>query len=279
MGDLGVDTAVAGGDGHYTATVSEDWRIWGPQGGYIASLACRAAGAECGRARPASINAHFCRPAAFAPVTVTARVLRETRVASMVDVEITQDEQLMVKATVWGVDVDAGLEHTTADRPEPLPDPHTIAPTAERMAHADAPTFPFWHNIDTRSPFWIDDWDNRPALPAVTADWARFVPTARFDDPWLDACRTLVLIDVGGWPAAVRPHVDELDWFAPTPEVTARFIGDARNDEWLQNWAWAPVATGGLIGARGEIWTGDGRLLALGGSTLLCRPAARRPDS
>ena len=56
MGDLGVDTAVTGGDGRYEAELSDDWRIWGPQGGYIASLALRAAGRECGRPRPASIS-------------------------------------------------------------------------------------------------------------------------------------------------------------------------------------------------------------------------------
>ena len=49
MGDLGVDTAVeALGDGRYRAHVSRDWEIWGPEGGYIASLALRAAGAESG---------------------------------------------------------------------------------------------------------------------------------------------------------------------------------------------------------------------------------------
>ena len=53
--------------------------------------------------------------------------------------------------------------------------------------------------------------------------------------------------------------------------------GDGRESEWLESWAWAPVAAGGLIGARGEIWSRDGRMLALGGSTLLCRPAVGRP--
>ena len=40
MGDLGEDTAVeALGDGRYRAHVNRDWEIWGPEGGYIASIA------------------------------------------------------------------------------------------------------------------------------------------------------------------------------------------------------------------------------------------------
>jgi hypothetical protein len=46
MGDLERDTRLAGGEGRYTATLSRDWEIWGPNGGYLASLALRAAGAQ-----------------------------------------------------------------------------------------------------------------------------------------------------------------------------------------------------------------------------------------
>src|SRR5437763_14095310 len=41
VGDLDLDTRVernAAGDG-FTATLSRDWEIWGPQGGYVASVA------------------------------------------------------------------------------------------------------------------------------------------------------------------------------------------------------------------------------------------------
>src|SRR4029077_20273976 len=54
MGDLAVDTAVEGHDGRYTARLSRDWEIWGPNGGYVAALALRAAGAPSRLAAPAS---------------------------------------------------------------------------------------------------------------------------------------------------------------------------------------------------------------------------------
>lgn len=278
MGDLGKDTALVGGDGAYVGTLSEDWRIWGPQGGYIASFALRAAGLECGRARPASVNAQFCRPGAFDTVEVKAEVVRHTRVASLVDVEISQAGDLLVKAAVWGVDEIDGLEHQTAVRRGPLPPPETIPSTAERMAGQDGPRYPFWDNLDNRSPVWVEDWENREPGEPERGEWFRFVHGGPYPDRWLDACRMLVLIDVESWPVAVLAHSGQLDWFAPTTEVTARFIGDGRDCDWLESWARAPVAAEGLIGATGEIWSADGRMLALGGSTLLCRPVARRPD-
>lgn len=43
MGDFEIDTALAGGNGRYVAHLSEDWEIWGPNGGYLAAIALRAA--------------------------------------------------------------------------------------------------------------------------------------------------------------------------------------------------------------------------------------------
>jgi len=46
MGNLADDTEVSGADDHYVARLSRDWEIWGPNGGYLASVAIRAAGAH-----------------------------------------------------------------------------------------------------------------------------------------------------------------------------------------------------------------------------------------
>ena len=87
MGDLGVDTRVepAGDDGagnRYTAKLSPDWEIWGPNGGYLASVALRAAGLATGRARPASLVGHFLGVAAFDRVDLDVDILRTSRFAT-----------------------------------------------------------------------------------------------------------------------------------------------------------------------------------------------------
>ncbi|HEY4330956.1 MAG TPA: hypothetical protein VGM78_00235, partial [Ilumatobacteraceae bacterium] len=86
-----------------------------------------------------------------------------------------------------------------------------------------------------------------------------------------------ILIDVDGWPAAILAHPRDDAFYAPTIELNARFVGASDADPWLLSRAAAPVASGGIIACSGEVWTRDGRLVAIGGSTLLCRDAARRP--
>ncbi len=79
MGDLEVDTRVHGGDGRYTATPHEGWRIWGPMGGYVASIALRAAAAELvGDLLPASFTCQFFAPAEFRSVDIEVVVRRAT---------------------------------------------------------------------------------------------------------------------------------------------------------------------------------------------------------
>ena len=281
MGDLAVDTAVeAIGPSTYARDLSADWEIWGPNGGYLASVALRAAGLASGRARPASINAHFVGAGRSAPVEIDVDVNRETRVATSVTARISQEGRPLLVATVWGVDGDLdGLEHHTTLGPHDVPDPDSLASVTELLGEdAGPPRHPFWENIEQRPTEWIDDWENRTAGEPATRAWVRFVPTATFSDPWVDACRSLILIDLDSWPSACRAHLGDLEHFAPTIEVTARFIGSTADEPWLLSEASAPVATGGLIAGTGQIWTRDRQLVALGGSTLLCRPAARRPD-
>ena len=96
-------------------------------------------------------------------------------------------------------------------------------------------------NFEQRPLNWIEDWDNRSAGEPHQQNWYRFIDGETFDDPWLDACRSLVVLDIDSWASATRAH-------------------------------------DGLVAHAGTIWTPDEHLVATGGSTLLCRPAARRPD-
>lgn len=45
----------------YATTLSREWEIWGPNGGYLAALALRAAGLGAEIGRPASFYCHFLR--------------------------------------------------------------------------------------------------------------------------------------------------------------------------------------------------------------------------
>ena len=279
MGDLGADTAVVGEDGAYRGEVSPDWEIWGPMGGYLAGIGLRSAGLECGRTRPASISVHFLGGIGSGPVDVAVETVRTTRVATSLSVTISQGERTGLRALVWAVDEFEALEHHTERRPDEQPPPKEVPSFEQRSASLpDHDPHPFWQNLDFRPLRWIEDWDAGPHEPN-TDGWYRFQPTATFDDPWVDAVRLLILVDLDGWPAAHRAHPLDAPWFAPTIELAARFLGDASEESWLRAIAEAPVAVHGLVGHHGEVWSPTGRLLAAGGSTLLSRPAERRPSS
>ena len=272
MGDLAIDTAVEGSDGRYTARLSRDWEIWGPNGGYIGAIALRAAGAFSRFDRPVTLVGHFLGVADFeTPVDLEVTTLREAKRAQSVRVSMTQAGQPIFDAMVWSVGDIAGLEHDVTEMPE-APAPETLRTTADRMAEAGIePHFKFWDNFDQRPTTWIDDWEHRAPEPPVVGDWYRFVPRSTFDDPWVDACRSLILVDTLGWPAAVRLHV-ESDYIAPSIDLSVAFHRARPEEPWLYARAQASSGAGGLIGCESRVWARDGTLLAVGASQLLCRP-------
>ena len=95
MGDLTVDTAVEGSDGSYRATLSRDWEIWGPNGGYIAAVALRAAGAYARFERPVTLVGHFLGVADFeSPVDLAVTTLREAKRAQSVRAALVKEFNL-----------------------------------------------------------------------------------------------------------------------------------------------------------------------------------------
>lgn len=279
MGDLAEATRVEQtGTNTFGAELSPDWEIWGPNGGYLASVALRAAAITSERARPVSIHAHFVGAGRTGPVQLRTEVNRATKVATSVTVHLEQEGRPWLVATVWGADDDLpGLEHQTGDKPT-APDPGDLPNMATLMAGRGEAPHAFWSNLEQRPLGWIEDWDNRAIQEPTTSCWMKFVPTASYDDPWIDAARPLILIDLDAWSAANRAHVGELDFYAPTIDVTARFVGSTATESWLLSEAAAPAAGNGLVAATGKIWNRNRELVAIGGSTLLSRPAARRPD-
>jgi len=276
MGDFGVDTAVEGADGRYTAELSADWEIWGPNGGYVAAIALRAAGAATALRRPASFSGHFLSVARFAPVDIEVVTLRAAKRAASLRVSMTQQGSAVFEALVWAVDDElAGLVHEDAVMP-PAPAPETLRSVDELVPEAArGQRHRFWENLEARRPGTWVPWEERTAGPPRWLEWYRFRPRATFDDPYLDAARSLLLIDTLTWPAACQPYVPESGYVAPSLDVTAQFHGAVPAAEWLLCEAQAPVARHGLIGGQARIWSPDGTLLASGGGQLLCRPMAK----
>lgn len=279
MGDLAIDTSLSPtADGRFTATLSRDWEIWGPNGGYMAGFALGAAREVAQRARPANATVHFLGVASFdAPIEVTTTVQRATRQATSVHVRIEQLGKAILAAMVWAVDTGIdGLEHGDAPAPS-VPSWQELPTIAERLA-ADPKSTPnryaFWQNFEQRPTSWLgaDAWEQREFGPAQYEDWLRFDSPPAADE-WEQAARLLLLVDLGAWPAIGRRHRTE-EWIAPSIDVSCEFHHLDPADDWCLLQGTSPAARDGLIGSHQQVWNDRGDLVASGISHLLCRRIA-----
>jgi acyl-CoA thioesterase II len=277
MGDFELDTRPrreTGGTGRYRAVLSEDWRIWGPNGGYVAAIALRAVGMEAAIARPSSFHGHFLSVGRFAEVELVVEPLRSGRRAESFRVRMVQDGKVLLEGLVRTAAPGPGLEHDAATAPRaPAPDGlRNVEQLRAEHGLEDTPRHAFWQNLESR-PIWPERFGEgpRPRAP-LWREWYRFRPRETFDDPWTDAGRLLLLIDTLSWPAAAQPHGHEHGYTAPNLDVTAWFHRSAPDAAWLLADHACDVARGGLMGTTARIWSPDGALLASGGAQLLCTP-------
>ena len=178
MGDLATDTALRPcGDGRFEATLSADWEIWGPMGGYVAACALRAAGAATRTPRPGVV---------LVPLPRVARVRhgrhrasrrgkrggRPARTAST----ITQGGRADPRRAVWSVGDNEGLEHDETDaarRARPrraCRASRSCCPTTRRRPSRSGST-----STPSRSTSRAD-WPPDGPRPARWQEWLRFLP-------------------------------------------------------------------------------------------------------
>jgi acyl-CoA thioesterase II len=273
-GDFEKDTAIEGGDGRYRATLSDAWEIWGPAGGYVSAIALRAAGAHSRFKRPASYACNYLGVGQFAPIEIVVSTLRSAKRSEVIRVSLVQNEQAFLDATVWTIDVGMkGLEFDAAPMPD-VPGPDGLVPWQELVPPSEFVFERFWSHVEERIlEQWKGGWRDRPPGPPVRKGWCRFRPNATFDDPFLDAARSLLLIDTMGWPAVMMSRDAWPPFVAPTIELSVRFHRLAPRSEWLLASTSSPIAADGLIGSTSHVWAEDGTLVATGGQHMLCRPA------
>jgi acyl-CoA thioesterase len=275
MGDFAAETSVErvdsradGQGGRYRAQLHEEWRVWGPNGGYLAAIALRAAGAEARIQRPAAFAAHFVSIARFEPVDVEVTAIQRGRRSESLRVSMRQGERAVLEAIVRTAAPGEGLVHDAAQAPD-VPAPETLPNMEAVFAGEPGPPFPFWNNIECRPPDGFARRTRAYGGPPVASAWFRFRPAPAFDEPFLDAGRVLVLLDVMPWNAAWSHH-GPTEWNAPNLDLVAWFHRPASRSEWLLGNGEAPLAEDGLIGSAARIYDQAGRLVASGGAQLLC---------
>ena len=251
------------------ASLSPEWAVWGPHGGYLAAIALRAAMARSRLPRPASFQCNFLAPGAFAPVELRVRSLGGGKRAESLSVAVLQQDVLLASATVWMVDDRlGGFEHDSTRTPD-VPRPADLRGYQELTGEEYAQWYPVWRHIEGRPLRWREP----PGRPEWLA-WLRFNET-RFPDRQADALRQLFWLDFPGWNAAIAAHAWPFRFLAPNLDLTVQFHDFAPETEWMLADGVALTARDGLVGCVARLWTESGDLLATGTSHHICRPNPR----
>lgn len=258
-------TAESLGDGRYRADISEDWAVWGPNGGYMAALALSAAMAESRFSRPASFHCHFLSVGSFAPADIQVSFLGGGKRAESLRVDIRQDGQLLLAASVWMVDTGLdGYEHESTRAPD-VPRPDALDDFATLAGDEYAQWYPIWRHIEGRPVAW-----RQPPGDPVWHCWLRFVDTP-IDGPAADAIRQLFWLDLPGWNAVTSAHPWPFPYLTPNLDLSVQFHRFRPDETWMLADGSVPLATEGVLGCTSRLWTPDGTLLATATSKHSCR--------
>jgi acyl-CoA thioesterase II len=223
---------------------------------------------------PVAFSCHYFSAAKFAPVEIDVSTRKRGRSAMSQRVEISQDGRAILDAMVWSALENEGLEHDETEMPV-VAGPELLPDIRELLPDDAEPPFPFWHNLDAKPIDFEVDWPPDGPRPALWREWLRFTPTASFDDPWIDACRSVILVDLPSWPSAHRPHAwTQPPFTAPTLDLNVAFHQPTRPHDWLLCEGTAPLSTRGLFGWTARIWSSGGDLHASGGGQCLYRRIA-----
>jgi acyl-CoA thioesterase-2 len=274
VGDLLEDLHLDGSDGCYRGRVSPDWVIVQPNGGFLSSLALRAAGAESPKHTPASLSVHYLNVPTVDTVDIEVTMLRSSRRARSMRVSITQQSTPVLEALVWTTAEQAdGLTHEIATMPQ-VPGPDEIPQWNPRAGEPMPDDLtPFWGNMDARMYGWPvgQRWEERTPGAPIRTEWNRFRPRATFDDPFVDAARSVILIDTLMLTAAMLAYREPMTHMGVSLDLSVWFHREAIGEEWLLCEAVSPVAGSGVVAGSARIWTQDGRLVASGGQQNLAR--------
>jgi acyl-CoA thioesterase II len=269
MGALAIDTQVREEGGRLSARLSRDWEIWGPNGGYVAAIALRAAGKVApADHRPATISCQYLSAGQFADVEIEADAVRKGRNAWCINVALVQAGKRFLQAQVWTTSKTEGPAKIERAMPDMKP-PGALKTWAElNPERSEGPHYSFWDNFESK-PVAVFPRGTADPRGSVEQQWCRYRDFAPTADPFLDHARALILIDTLQWPAFCSGLASQPDYIAPSLDVTAWFHTPPGASDWLLVDARADFAGQGLIAGNVHIWSDDGRLIATGGSNML----------
>ena len=247
------------GDGRFSAHLAPGWDAFGAaNGGYLLSLAAKAALVATGREDPITVTAHYLGPGrSDTDVDIATRVLKAGRQFATAAVDITSDGAPTIAALVTcGVAEAASIDCGAPDLPPP--------DDCVLLVPGDPLPPPMSSKVDTRihpeDAFMV----RGPSGQARVRGWFRLL-----DDEPLTALAALLATDT--WPPPLLAAHGPAGWIA-TVELTVQ-IKSRPQGEWLACVFDNNVVAGTSVSWDGTITDERGRLVAM------CRQLALMPRS
>lgn len=256
---------IAGEPGRYGAELLPAWAVWGPNGGYVAAIALRAAMTHSRLGRPASFHGVFLAVGEHGPVEVQVTSLGGGKRAESLRADITQNKRLLLTATVWMVDDNLqGFAHDFA-APPAIPSALELRGYQDLADNYDE-WYPIWRSIEGRP----ENFRMPPGRPEWRC-WMR-LNESTITDRQADALRQLLWLDFPGWNATIAAHAWPFRYLTPNLDLTAQFHRFEPQQTWMLADGVTLVAEDGLVGCVTRLWSEDGKLLATGTSKHVNRP-------
>ncbi len=259
-------TLTPNGEG-FTVTLDPAWDIWGPAGGYVAAIALRAGGyvAPSGH-RPVTLSGQFIR--AVKPGSLDVRVdLLKPGSTMLWAISLSQSGQPVFLAQLWTTARDDASIPISPNMPD-VPPPDEVRALRDICAERGISEIDFWKNLDGR-PVHFRQWSDPPCQETHQYRWMRFRKWEPTSDPFLDAMRSVMLIDIGVWPGHWHRLTQAASYVAPSLDIAVHFHGGPLASPWLLSDADSDVSGGGTISGRVRVWSADGRAIATGSGHCL----------
>jgi acyl-CoA thioesterase len=240
------------GSGCYRGEIGEGWDIAGnANGGYLLAIAARAATRALDKPDPLTVTGHYLRPGRPGPVDLDVVVHRNGGRHGTAGVTMTGADGPMLAVLVTATDLAtaAGPERVDSVPPD-VPAPDDCVPIEPTTSFPP----PFMGRVELR--IHPDDAGfasgHKSGEPRMRG-WFRL----RHDEP-VDTHALVLATDA--FPPTIFNADLPVAW-TPTVELTAH-VRARPSEGWLRCAFATRFITGGYLEADGEIWDGDGRLIA-----------------
>jgi acyl-CoA thioesterase len=266
--------------GKYRGTVSEEWKLWTPVGGYLAAIALRAAESASSMARPVSLTCHYLHEATFGPVDLEVTALGTTERADSLLVRMNQNGHDILATLVSAAPTDLpGPNLNWQDAPD-VTEPEDMPGT---LLYEDAAKLlgdqPYWQMLQFRMVKGLPSTRTYPDMSGLSEEelierrftprrdahirgWNRIPNGEGAKNPWVDACRYLIICAGMMFPVAADPFTPPLRFIAPTLNLTVDFHTFHPDEQWLLADATGARAGDGILGTDTRLWARSGDLLA-----------------